>query len=254
MAGELKVESEFGRGSRFWFDVAFPVYEGIKVETVHRTNVVGYKGKRLKALVADDNPANLELLKAMLVLLGFEVLIATDGLEEVEIAKLNKPDTIFTDIRMPGMDGNTAVKKIREMPELRKIPIIAVSASVMDENRQHSIEAGCSGFLAKPVELPTLVEVLKNNLELEWIYEEDKVEEAVLDEQAISRYHLSPSEKVDMIIDAVTNGSVTELTMLISKINEMDDRYKTFTTKIETLIKEYRFDEVIEFLANRERK
>ena len=250
MDSELKIESEFGKGSRFWFDVTFPVCKEITIETIPRSTITGYKGKRLKTLVADDNPVNLALLKKMLGMLGFEVLTATDGNEEVEIAKLHTPDIIFTDIRMPVMDGNTAVKQIKKIPELSKIPIIAVSASVQDEQKQDSIDAGCDGFLSKPVEYQKVVDVLKNYLELEWIYEEDTVDKSALNEPSLSMINFPPSAEVKNVIEAAARGSFTDLKMCISHINDMDKKYKGFTKKIETLSKGYQFDKIIEFLEN----
>ena len=250
MDSELNIESEFGKGSRFWFDVSFPVCKETSIETIPQATITGYKGKRLKTLVADDNPVNLALLKKMLGMLGFKVLTATDGIKEVEIAKLHTPDIIFTDIRMPLMDGHTAVKKLRKIPELREIPIIAVSASVQDEQRQESIDAGCDGFIGKPVEYQKVVDVLKNYLELEWIYEENKVDESALNEPSLSMINFPPSAEVKNVIEAATRGSITELKMCISKINDMDKKYKGFTKKIETLSKSYQFDKIIDFLEN----
>ncbi len=119
MGGELKVKSEFGKGSRFWFDLVLPVFKDMRSKNEVKAKVVGYKGRRLKSLVADDNPHNLILMADMLNGIGFDVITAIDGEQEVDRAGKYLPDVILTDLRMPVMDGNSAVMKIRDIPDLK---------------------------------------------------------------------------------------------------------------------------------------
>jgi len=93
--------------------------------------------------------------------LGFEVVEAKDGQEEVTKAHELQPDLILTDLVMPVMTGFEAVQQIRQIPEIQDVPIIAMSASVLDTDQEKSKTAGCDGFVPKPVSMTRLLEMMK---------------------------------------------------------------------------------------------
>jgi len=107
-------------------------------------------GKRI--LVVEDNIENMRLFHAILKLEGVEVLEADEGPKGLELARREQPNLILMDIHMPGMDGLTATRLLREDEQTRDIPIVAVTASVMEKDRNKTIEAGCDGVIAKPID------------------------------------------------------------------------------------------------------
>ena len=116
-------------------------------------------------LVADDNEVTRGILKDLLTDEGFNVVEAGDGEECIELTGAHQPDLIIMDIQMPKMDGLTATRLIRSRPEMSSIPVIAFTGYAMEHDRQSALDAGCSGFLTKPVDTRTLVDIIEYHLE-----------------------------------------------------------------------------------------
>ena len=105
-----------------------------------------------KILYVEDNPDNVYMLSRRLKKKGFELIIAGDGQEGIDKAIEEKPDLILMDLSLPTMDGWTATAKIKEMEQVKDIPIIALSAHAMPEHRDRALKAGCSDYDTKPVD------------------------------------------------------------------------------------------------------
>lgn len=123
-------------------------------------------GKRTKAvlpvvLVVDDIEDNREIYSATLRKAGFAVETAADGAEAVMRAQMIRPDVIIMDLAMPGVDGWDATRRIRALPELAGVVILAVSAYVDGVSRKLALDAGCNDFVAKPCLPATLVERIR---------------------------------------------------------------------------------------------
>jgi CheY-like chemotaxis protein len=102
--------------------------------------------------------------------LGFEIVEACNGQDSVEKAQQYQPDLILMDLIMPEMDGFEATRQIKKYPQLKEVPIIAISASAFDFHQQQSQDAGCDDFIAKPFKTDVLMEKLHKYLNLKWIY------------------------------------------------------------------------------------
>ena len=170
MGGELWVESELGRGSRFGFEVVLPVARDV-LAAVTRTEsrISGYIGARRRVLVVDDMPSSRRLIVDLLQPLGFEVTEACDGEQGVRAALAHRPDVVLMDVRMPVLDGLGAVRRLRGMPEVAALPVIAMSASVLVHETQTTLAAGFDAFLPKPVSWPELADMLRTFLQIEWV-------------------------------------------------------------------------------------
>lgn len=105
----------------------------------------------IKILLAEDNEINQDVICLLLQSSGLYVKVADNGQTAVDLAKTKVYDLILMDIQMPVLDGLQATKKIREIPELNQLPIIAMTANAFSEDRQKCMEAGMNDFLAKPV-------------------------------------------------------------------------------------------------------
>jgi CheY-like chemotaxis protein len=111
-----------------------------------------------KVLYVEDNDDNVYMLKMRLELLGdFEVLTAEDGEKGCEMATVEQPDIILMDLEMPVVDGWEATRRLRDNPQTRDIPIIALSAHALAGERDKAIAAGCDEFDTKPIEFERLV-------------------------------------------------------------------------------------------------
>lgn len=116
------------------------------------------QGKQI--LVIEDIVENMRLFEAILRLDGATVLPALNAREGIALAQTHQPDLILMDVHMPGMDGLTATRLLRADPETRSIPIIAVTASVMMDDLNETIRAGCNGYLTKPLDPAQFVQQL----------------------------------------------------------------------------------------------
>jgi CheY-like chemotaxis protein len=111
-------------------------------------------------LIADDNQDVVESLAMLLELRGYDPITVSDGLQAVAAAEQQAPDIVLLDIGMPGLDGHTACRRIRELPEGRHLRIIALTGWGEARDRQRSRDAGFDDHLVKPVESATLLELL----------------------------------------------------------------------------------------------
>ena len=172
MGGELKVKSELGKGTTFWFDLTFPVVKVVaQVPQEQAAQVVGYKGKRRKLLVVDDQVEHRSLLLNMLECLGFEVITAENGKRGLEITYKILPDLILTDLFMGSISGFGMVQELRQKEEFKDVPIIAATASTFEGVEKELRRVGCNAFLRKPIDEKQLMALLEQYLQLEWIYE-----------------------------------------------------------------------------------
>lgn len=112
----------------------------------------------MKILYIEDHPAQSDIMKQMLEFSGCEVVLAYSGEEGIDKAREEQPDVILMDLRMPGMGGIEAVKRLRSDPAVSAIPVIVISAWTSSRNRQEALEAGAAKFIAKPVDTKRLMD------------------------------------------------------------------------------------------------
>ena len=116
-------------------------------------------------LYVEDDLANKRLVRKLLVASGYEVIEADDGLSGIQVAEQQKPALILLDMSMPGMDGYEAAQRIKALPDISGIPVIAVTANVMPGDRDKAIKAGCDGFIAKPLDIDSFIETVQGFLD-----------------------------------------------------------------------------------------
>src|SRR6185312_7029562 len=148
MGGDVGFDSTEGRGSTFWFEVAAAL-------AVRPMPVIPTDGDRLEGLnvlVVEDNPANRMIVRKILEGLGAAVELAEDGASGVEAAGRLAPSVILMDVQMPGMDGLEATRRIRALPgPAARAPIIALTANVLEHQRQAYLDCGMDGVVGKPI-------------------------------------------------------------------------------------------------------
>jgi two-component system cell cycle response regulator len=104
-----------------------------------------------RVLLVEDNPANLTLMQYLLQASGYTTLTATDGSQGVAVATRESPDVILMDLQLPVMNGYEAARLVKEVPALRRVPIIAVTAFAMVGDRDKILARGFDGYIAKPI-------------------------------------------------------------------------------------------------------
>lgn len=108
-------------------------------------------------LYVEDNPDNRLLVKRILLAEDYSLLEAIDGKDALTVLETAHPDLILMDINMPDMDGYTLTAKIRAMPGFERIPILALTANVMRGDKEKTLEAGCDGYIQKPIDIDQLI-------------------------------------------------------------------------------------------------
>jgi len=115
-------------------------------------------------LYVEDNADNRMLIRRVLNAEGYTIHEAPNAQEALSVLKTLRPDLILMDINMPDMDGYTLTAHIRALPNLGLIPIVALTANVMRGDRERSLEAGCDGYIQKPVDIDTLTQQIERFL------------------------------------------------------------------------------------------
>ena len=108
-------------------------------------------------LYVEDNPDNRTLVRRILLSEDYSLIEATNAYDAIEILSGTRPDLILMDINMPDMDGYTLTSKIKSMPGFERVPILALTANVMRGDKEKTLEAGCDGYIQKPLDIDQLV-------------------------------------------------------------------------------------------------
>jgi PAS domain S-box-containing protein len=252
MGGRLNVESEPGRGSRFWFELALPkaTCDGaLDTPTATAGRVVGYEGARRRVLIVDDNTANRAVVVDMLAPLDFELVEAVDGPSALERAARCNPDLVLMDLRLPGMDGLEAVRRLRATElararAARRLSIVAVSASAYDLDRRACFEAGCNDFLAKPFREQQLWNTIERVLGLTWRYEAGESRTT-----CPVAAHPPPPAEAAAIYELAARGDVVGIRARAEALLASDPRHAAFAHSLLELTARFRMKAIREFVA-----
>jgi two-component system cell cycle response regulator DivK len=118
----------------------------------------------MRILYIDDEPNNRMLVKRILMVEGYDVQEASNARDGIEMALADPPALILMDISMPEIDGLTATRRIRELPSLATTPVVALTALAMAGDREMILQAGCDGYISKPINIDTFVDDVKQYL------------------------------------------------------------------------------------------
>ena len=171
MQGEIGVESEPNKGSRFWFTATFQVqspnskFQIPNFSDIYEDRKPKTKNRLLNILIAEDNPINREITQKMLEYIGFESEIAENGLEAVKAATEKNYDLILMDCQMPEMDGCSAAIKIRQQKNEHRPKIIALTANAAKGERERCLEAGMDDYLCKPITKEDLAATIEKHFQ-----------------------------------------------------------------------------------------
>jgi CheY-like chemotaxis protein len=117
-----------------------------------------------RILMVEDEPKNMKLLRDLLQKFGYETIEATDGEEGVELTRKMKPDLVLMDIMMPRLDGLEATRILKADISTKNIPVVALTAFAMSGDKERALEAGCDGYITKPVDVHGLLKTVEQFL------------------------------------------------------------------------------------------
>jgi CheY-like chemotaxis protein/HPt (histidine-containing phosphotransfer) domain-containing protein len=238
MGGSIGVDSRQGQGSSFWFTSFFdlasltePQAASVRAEesrAAQRTAVP--EGRRARILVAEDNLTNRKVALAQLRKLGYKARAVTNGAEAVEAVSRGQYDLLLMDCQMPVMDGFEAARSIRQSIHAT-LPIIAITADAMPADRERCLLEGMNDYLAKPVELSQLSEVLAR-----WLPESDGCDTAqttglfqgeqadiIFNGEALLRRLMGDRPLAEMVVKGFLRDTPSQLDNLRLRLNEADE-------------------------------
>jgi signal transduction histidine kinase/DNA-binding response OmpR family regulator len=252
MGGDIAVESKLNQGTTFSFSIQAKLGKETHEDNPSKQRVLGLAlGQSVyKILAVDDKSVNRQLLIKLLTPLGFEVKEASNGREAIVIWDEWEPHLIFMDMRMPTMDGYEATKYIKSTTKGNATAVIALTASVLEEEKAIVLSAGCDDFLRKPFKEEIIFEALAKHLGVQYIYEKSA------DDQAVNDGNMLPSEDLAILMamsedwrsqlsEAAIEGDSNRVVALIQ---EIPDKESTDFKILEKFSRQFEFDEIVELL------
>ncbi len=200
MGGDINVESQLEEGSTFSFDVTATIVESLEInipESPKSRRVIGLQSGQpiYRILIVDDCRVNRLLLVKILKPLGFELQEAENGVEAINIWQEWKPHLIWMDMRMPVMDGYEATQYIKSTTKGNATAIIALTASVLEEEKAVILSAGCDDFIRKPFQESVIFDAMGRHLGVKYIYQEKLPQNNLVSNQIITKEDLQIMSK-----------------------------------------------------------
>jgi PAS domain S-box-containing protein len=249
MGGSLTVTSQPGQGA--CFHLALPVTEAAQAPEApsqgNQRRIVRLKPGQhpWRILVVDDRDTNREILVKMLAPLGFTLIEAEDGQAALEAFAAQAPHLVLMDVVMPVLDGREAIRRIRALPEGREVPIIAVSASVFEDQLREIIQVGANDYLRKPLREEELFEKVARFLPAEFEYEGEEVSLPLPQGEALSATGVA--EAMALLPEAVRAELLAAARQLdkggvMAVLNRLDGMPPAVADRVRSLAESYRFD------------
>lgn len=239
MGGELTVASTEGVGSTFSLRLSLPPVTNLHDATPLR-EVVGHRGPRRRLMLVDDQADHRAVVRDMLLPLGFLIEEAFDAAECLRRIDAFRPDALLIDLVMPGMSGIELARTLRGRGWAN--PIIAISANVFERDREATVEAGCNGFVLKPVHLSDLLGQLQLHLSMQWVHASEAV---VPNTEHPDHTALPPAAHLLAMRQHARIGYMKGVTEEIERIGALDPVYRPYASRLQELAKQFRTAEIV---------
>ena len=244
MGGELVVNSQVGVGSTFTVRL-FLANLGTESEQYKIEDITGYQGRRQKILVVDDQSDHRDLIRSILAPLGFIIEEASSGEDCLLKVEQLKPKLIILDLAMTGIDGTETTHQIRDRNLV--MPIIILSANAYPSDRLVAMNSGANDFLAKPIQVPHLLNKLKLHLGLSWVFQTDNIN---ISDSLLEEVMLRPTEEIiEKLQHFVRIGDLMGLNKHLDILVKNQPEYRPFILRVKVLIKEFRIAEIKKLLS-----
>lgn len=241
MGGELELESEPNKGSRFFFTIPLEPVKSIVQTALEITVSYLEDGYQVKALVVDDIKENRDVLVMLLSDIGVQVITAENGQQALERVRSQQPDIVFMDIRMPVMDGIESSHRIFEEFGHSKFKLVAVSASVLTHEKENYLKEGFHDFIAKPIIASELYNCLARLLHIKYKYSDSYS----LDYSKIT----IPEDLFLDIKEASELGDVTELEKILEKVRRIEGEGELLAQRLSKLCHDLDIDAIHDILT-----
>jgi CheY-like chemotaxis protein len=248
MGGSFSLESSPGEGSCFRFELELPPAEGdLILKSVQNGRLCHLaESYRVQALVVDDVIDNREVLSGLLERAGIEVTMASSGAEALQLIAQQIPDIIFMDVRMPVMDGLTAVRQLRERWPAEGIVCVAITASGLLRQRSFYRDAGFDDFIGKPFLFEKVCDCMVRHLHVEFVHEPDTVMPAGAKPCAGEPDAIQlPGRMRERLLAAARINALTEIETLIGELKELSPDAKCLAVELEKLLSRYDMDGIL---------
>jgi signal transduction histidine kinase/FixJ family two-component response regulator len=250
MGGDITVSSELGEGTTFQFSIEVKPGQAINSgKNIHEKQVISLAANQpiYKILAVDDKLINCQLLMKLLIPLGFDVRPASNGQEAIKLWESWQPHLIFMDMRMPIMDGYEATKYIKSHVKGSATAVIALTASVLEEEKAIVLSAGCDDFIRKPFKESTVFNMLNKYLGVTYIYEEitaspiDQTSEILTGED----FKIMPQAWLKRFMQANLEADDHIVLMIMQEIPQTEVKLINGLNK---LVYKYEFDKIIDLI------
>src|SRR5712672_139260 len=239
MGGDIKVTSTVGTGSTFRVKILLSEVTNPRRAAPSDATVYGYHGPRKTILITDDDPTQRDLLREVLAPLGFILLSATDGTACLALAQHCRPDLFLLDISMTGMDGWTVAETLRATGH-RQARILMVSASALEAHGTPLAQPFHDGYLMKPIDIPRLLETIRQLLKLDWEYEVDQIPVPNWKPETGSR---PPVKHVEELIGLGQLGYIRAIQVKLDEIGNDFPEHADFVSQMRSLIDRFDLDQ-----------
>ncbi|HAN72921.1 MAG TPA: hybrid sensor histidine kinase/response regulator, partial [Planktothrix sp. UBA8402] len=248
MGGDISVESELGKGTTFRFQIQAKLGEYLitnPIETRPKVLRLVAGQPTYKLLTVDDKEINRKLLIKLLEPLGFELKEASNGREAIAIWNQWEPHLIWMDMRMPVMDGYEATKYIKSTTKGNATAIIAVTASVLEEEKAIVLSAGCDDFIRKPFTENNIFDTLAKHLGVKYIYAETKPSVlSMVTDNGLTSQHLSSMSK-EWIISLHQATLEADTILVMQLIAEIPQTKTHLIQSLTQLVRKFQFEQII---------
>ncbi len=258
MGGDIVVESELGKGTTFQFSIEAKLGQiTVNNHPQEYQQVIGLAPGQptYKILTVDDKPINRQLLFKLLAPLGFEMREACNGQEAITIWDEWEPHLIWMDMRMPVMDGYDATKHIKSTTKGNATAIIALTASVLEEEKAIVLSAGCDDFLRKPFAEHTIFDALAKHLGVKYIYADTSFENLEsIEEKSLTSDSLKcmDQEWITKFYEATLEANTNLVIELVKEIPQTEPFLIQSLTKLARQFEFEKLVDLVEILINNE--
>ncbi|HWZ41046.1 MAG TPA: ATP-binding protein, partial [Bradyrhizobium sp.] len=238
MGGDIKVTSRVGAGSTFKVKILLSEVTNPTRHAPVAAPVSGYLGARKTILVTDDDPVQRDLLREVLTPLGFILLSAPDGPACLALAQHCRPDLFLLDISMSGMDGWKVAETLRAAGH-HQARILMVSASALEAHGTPLAQPYHDGYLMKPIDIPRLLETIRQLLKLEWKYDTDEIVAPRWQPETGSR---PPVKHVEELIGLGQIGYIKAIHVKLDEIGSEYPEHADFVSQMRSLVDRFDLD------------
>ncbi len=239
MGGDIKVSSTVGTGSTFKVKLLLSEVTNPRRDAPVDAPVYGYHGPRKTILITDDDPTHRDLLREILAPLGFILLSAPDGPGCLALAQHCRPDMFLLDISMAGMDGWTVAETLRSEGH-HQARILMISASALEAHGAPLAQPFHDGYLMKPIDIPRLLETIRQLLKIEWQYEAEPAPPPQWKPDSGSR---PPVNHVEELISLGQLGYIRAIQLKLDEIGNEHPEHADFVGQMRTLIDRFDLDQ-----------